>query len=534
MDVGYIDAEVVNLKTVGDFAGTESQSNSSVIRVFSSGTTVEHPGGIGSQAPISEVFLDVQGGHLEGHSKDGGWNYGIRAEVISSREPGDIARDYVAGYKIFTSGLTMTGFIENGIRAHAKVDTRGEVFLNGGTKITDTRDTSGATQTAPSGTGVYLQNSEGYLALHTNMTKISGNATNGVQLSNSMTDSSGKYSPDYGLPEGLFLSMENTELTGNEGDGIKMIAAGDFDGGVVGGTRWLNPADIQYYHVPSTSWPEFPSGQGSIVRSAIHNNYGAGLNGHLVLGAGSVRMVRSVVWNNNLEGWRWKVDDNSCRMACPIVFSTFAGNGDDPSADASAAVYKDPGVTTNRYNLNVLPGPSNLLHTMFLHSVFARKNQQAPQGDPSDFGGAIADNTMDLRENLGSPLPSAYAIYATGIRTGENPIGHPLSYYHKWQSFEGSVSIIQFRGMQNMNDVQWSSDFAGQFRYLDTNGDGLGNSLDDWRTAQITDWLGNLEIPASDYAVDFNGVPTATGFTGNDWSGTEAFGFVMNKGAFEE
>lgn len=530
-DVGYIDAEVVNLKTVGDFAGTESMGTSSVIRVLSSGTTVEHPGGVGSLAPISEVFLDVQGGQLEGHSKDGGWNYGIRADVTSSRDPGDIANDYVAGYRVFTSGLTMTGFIENGIRAHASVDTRGEVNLNGGTKINNIRDTSGSGQTAPSGTGVYLQNSEGYLALHTNMIKVSGNATHGVQLSNSMTDSSGKNSPDYGLPEGLYLDMESTELSGNEGDGLKMIASGAIDGGVVGGTRFLNPVDSQYYHVPSTSWPEFPNGQGSIVRSAIHNNYGAGLNGHLVLGAGSVRMVRAVVWNNNLEGWRWQVDDNACRMACPILFSTIAGNGGGASSPANATVSRGSSVTQNRYNLNVLPTSAGLLHTKILHSIFTNK-VQSQGGVWLDFGGELR---LLMEEDSGSS--SSQEIYATGIRTREELFTPAIQFppEHRRQAFIISATgYVKFRGLTNQEDIQWTSSDPGQFRLFDSNGDGFGNALDEQYTTQITDWLGNLMVPSADYEVDFNGNPTASGFSGTDWTGTALTGFTMNKGAFEQ
>ncbi|MGB0953824.1 MAG: hypothetical protein ACPG31_11400, partial [Planctomycetota bacterium] len=536
-EIGQIDAVVTNLRTSGGFTGTEGMGSSSIIKVSSSGVTPEHPGGIGgTPAAIPEVVLEIQGGHFEGHNKEGGWNYGIYADVISARDIGSLARDYVAGYRISMSGLTLSGFVENGIRAHASLDTRGSLVLNGGTKVSNTRDTSGATQVAPSGTGIYLQNREGYLALQTRQAKISGNATHGVFLSNQMDDGSGKQSPNYGLPEGLLLDMESTVVSGNEGDGLKMIVGGAGEGGVVGGTRYLNPLDSQYYHVPSSSWLEFPSGQGRVVRSAIHNNYGRGMNGQLVFGSASVRLVRSVLWNNHLEGWRFHVEDNVCRMACPIIFSTVAGNGDGSGAGASASITRSPLVTTNRYNLNVLATSPGLLHTKFLHSIFAHKNQQyssGPGGQP-DFGGELATSIV-VEEADGQPS-GAYEVYISGVRTGEEVIDHPLSFYnHRLQSFEGSISVIAFRGVTNNNDVVWTSESAEQFRFQDIDLDGLGNSNDDSYGCHITDWIGDLLIPSGDYAVDFNGIPTASGFSGTNWTGTVAWpGFQMNKGAFEQ
>jgi hypothetical protein len=532
--VGRIDGTVVNLRTYGDFSGTETQSESKLIKVLATGAKDEHEvdiWGIPSTVPIAQVLLDIQGGLLEGHNKDGGWLTGIYAEAKSTNIIEDTVNDYSAGYRVSTSGVVMRGFIKNGVEATVSFDARGEISLNGGTRVLNTTSTSGLPQAAPFGTGVYCHNVEGYLALRANMTKVSGNATHGIMLDNQMSafiDNTG-VSPHHFLPEGLYLDLEEVQLSGNQGDGLhtKVDQVGGHDiGGVVGGTRYYDysPTVNQYFHSPY-GWAQFPNGQGRVVRSAIHNNRGKGISMQVKTGAASFRLTRSVLWNNWEEGWRADLFTSNSFLACPIAFSTLAGNGDEPGANASVSLTTGSGAAPN-LQLRVAPTFTKLLHTKFLHTIFARKNQTGGLSTP-DFGEHLSFGygpPVVLEEVPGST--SSSKLYMTGCRDTENLLGIPSGQDGRWMSFLGlgaGLGTIPFVGDVG-GAVVWTSANAEQFRFGDVSTHSAGGV--------ITNWLGNLYLPASDYIVDFRGTANSQGFTGLSYN--SGIDFITNKGAFED
>ena len=91
------------------------------------------------------------------------------------------------------------------------------------------------------------------------------------------------------------------------------------------------PADFTF---DNTGLSLFPGGQGRVLGCDIHNNGGHGIGIQLDgWGVGNFRLIRSTLWNNQGSGWDAQMDgftfsgmDFVSQMACPILFSTLAGN----------------------------------------------------------------------------------------------------------------------------------------------------------------------------------------------------------------
>lgn len=247
-------------------------------------------------------------------------------------------------------------------------------------------------------------------------------------------------------------------------------------------------------------------------------------------GIASYRLVRSVLWNNMMEGWFVNTFNPQCQIACPILFSTLAGNGEDISANANASVGLSSGAFTPDFSLDVSsPSGTPLLHTKFLHSVFARKNQTGGVGTP-DFGGILAKGHSSLtaeEEDGAFSNASSSKIYLTGCRDSEDMLGiqNQSTEYGKWISFDGPLfpHTVTFFGDGAGGAVVWTTDNAEQFRF--------GDASVDLEAGNITDWIGDLFVPASEISVDFRGIDD-TSFTGTNWSGGQNFQY--NKGAFND
>ncbi len=148
-----------------------------------------------------------------------------------------------------------------------------------------------------------------------------------------------------------------------------------------------------------------------------------------------------------------------------------------------------------------------------------------------DFGGALEkyhSSGIAVEENPPYSGSSQFDVYMTGCRDTEDLLSvSPLaSFYGRWISYDALGSAdgnIPFVGDAG-GAVVWTSDNAEQFRF--------GNYSNHLPGGVITNWLGDLFLPSSDYGVDFRGIPIALGFTGVNWN--NGANFVTNKGAFED
>lgn len=518
--VGRIDATISNLQTLGDFDATGLITDSTIIAVTASGESPEHPSG--QTALISNVDLAILGGILEGNAKLGGWNIGVSGSSESTRTlPQDSVRDYSASYSITMSGTEVRGLGRLGVEVSTSCDARGSLTINNGSLLAETTHVGTGT-----GIGLFAHHLDGYLSLKLRNAVVADNESHGIALQSDfslpMEDQS--CIPLQALPEGLFIDIEATNIEGNAGDGIFALAGEHGAGpGVVGGTRYLSGSILEYFS--SASWPQFPSGQGRIVRSAIQNNLGRGIRTELKnQGIASFRLVRSVLWNNLYEGWYLHFANQDAIAACPIIFCTLAGNGD--LANASLRVGANSGIS-GKYVLDTNPS-GDMLRTGFLHTIFSRKN--ISPGVP-DF--ALAGGVILQEDNLA--LPAQYNtsfIYAVGCQSSEDPLSiAPLGFLqvHRWTSMSTPAAPLYWAGPT----PNYLSPDPSEFRLNDSTGDGFGTWSDQGLVGQCTDWLGHLVLNG-DHILDLNGGSIGV-VEGVNFLGTNPGQAVnVNKGAFNQ
>jgi hypothetical protein len=556
---GLIDAEVVNLTTFGDFDSTESQPKSRLVEVLASGDFPEHSSS--GSPPIPEVFLSIDAGDLDGQRKNGGWKTGVFAS--SFRSGGTILLDYAAGYQVSLAGVKIHKFSKNGVEATTSEDARGQLTLSGA-EIYDNEIPSGNQPAAPSGVGVYCHNSNGYLMLKGDSAQVYNNGTHGIMLVNQMA-TQGEQSAFllHKLPEGLFLDLEGCEISGNNIDGIFAQGGGSTGGltdGVVCGTRYYDsdPLELRYRYFESP-YPEFPSGQGRIVRSEIHNNGQRGIHTKLQeSGIASFRLVRSVLWNNYWEGWYAHITNQENILAAPIVFCTLAGNGENSQANANIEIARDSNVTP-KYGLDYDVPSSKRLQTKFFHTVFARKDHASMSSNMSpDFGPQLTgmEATGDFVLNTSNTQPHSWKVMALGCRAMEDFFNVPTqsqdSHKGQWNSGDwlvtnnlGYYSPASFRGTVLGGlppTMDWQSNDSAQFRLINSvelygGDDGNHWDVENLLMGWTVNWLSDIHISTMDFETDVLGGNMQTPeytldpiFSGTLWN--LGLAFEANKGAF--
>ncbi len=330
---GVVNAEIVNFMPVGDFLDMTRiplssstadlyvpfQAATRLIDISARGTTAEHvdpPNNNFSRRRIAEVNVEIQGGVWHA-GKTGpevvqGWDIGVFAE---NKEQNGSAFDYRYGYTVKLTGVELDSFGLAGIYATSFTDSRGQLFLNGGTSI---RRTGYQGQPVPGSflhSGIHLYNVEGYLALHGRDFESSENLGCGVFL-----NSPGTRIIDPFLPFGTYLDLMRRNFHENSGSGIRLRGGKPWvnlpsfrQGVVIGGTwdNWGTSASGGNKSFINFGWEPFGNpltggvafGQGRINRCAVSNNGEFGLqvevdgNEHEP-SAASVRLVNSYLWNN--------------------------------------------------------------------------------------------------------------------------------------------------------------------------------------------------------------------------------------------
>lgn len=536
---GRIDAEINNLQISGLFMGT-SAIESRIIEVVASGEREEFLDA-STSVPIAEVSLSLIGGEIDGARKNGGgWRTGLFAHAFSTipiSGPGDYARNYTAGFNITSSGTIFTSLEDNGIFAQVDCDARGQVSLDGMTRIEAIGDLFG-TNPGSAGDGAYFLHTGGYLEANASSATVTDCLKHGVELRSVTGYGEGGCIPEFGLPDGLLMNFVDTSIYGNEGDGVHM-SSGQFEslgipiGGSVGGARYGSPGS-EFHN--GTGRADFSGGQGRLYRCSIYNNVGNGVSttvdGH---GTANLRIIRSLLWNNAAGGWLTTINSDDNRVALPILYSTLAGNGGLSSAGYSARVDLGPFVSQPNFTLDVANPSLGILHTKFFGTIFARQVQSL--GD--DFSGWLSTTGLtQLNLEYDSPPPSGVydssKIFAAGCRSFEEISGVPGgTQMYDWVAYDNT----------DVYEVSWTNPIplwtgvsALDLRLKDFDADGYGDASDlppgfTARPRSTVDWIGMLQ-EVSGAELNFVGIPGATpGIVTGTASGIET---LVNKGAFNE
>lgn len=414
---GEINGEVYNLRLAGIFASTNPSKPtddlfgdsgftglpiSRIIEVITSGHSKE----LGGVASIAQVNLDIESSVLDGKASENpgpsGWDVGIFASALHPDGTTEF-NDYSSGYRITIPGTEIKDCRLRGIHCASDPDTRGELWLQGGSVVSRIGID---TPSAGFGEGVRMHCNEGYLALHTQNATIIDNLLHGIHAK---TDGSNQ-NADNQTPVGLFFDLQSTSIHQNGGDGIRGIS----DIGVLGGT-WVfkdttGLSDLYFSNIGPMFQVEH--GQGVINGCDISNNGGYGIYFWVsgsqtvgLLGAASVRIANTIVWNHPLEGILVDMQ-NGPFCFVPIVHSTFAGNGDLASTPQTIE-FKNSNGSPAFYRIETKAGVSAQLNTKIYNSIFQRKNTNQP-----DFGSNLDAYTTDDFNNVRNPLQIACA----GIR----------------------------------------------------------------------------------------------------------------------
>ncbi|RMH02624.1 MAG: hypothetical protein D6702_08270 [Planctomycetota bacterium] len=409
--LGRIWAEIVNLKTVGDFDGLASSGETHLIHVEAAGNNKEHPTGqVDEPEKISSVTLVFQGGVLDGKAPYGtrgqdqkGWMVGVYAETWEGSDPGlQLSwRSYAAAVALHFSGTNLKFFRRQGVRVDLNGKTRGHVRLNGGTLIEGIgRSEIPYPPQAGDfiGTGVYLDGSDGLATLEGNDSEISRKWSYGVVLkSASLPNQPGTTL----VPWGTHIDLSSCRLHQNNNPAIYLQAG---DRGIAGGSWSFTEQTVaslsrktllQGREVVVGNGATFsvPTGMGSVDGCAISNTGdsfpGADRTAVWVDLEGSasghddclaaVSFTNDIIWHNAGGGFFYDLSGPSQPgiLLAPIVHCTVVGNGHATGsvhANVDLQDY-DAAKTWFQWDEDDLQVSGNVLYlnTKFLNTVFQMK-----------------------------------------------------------------------------------------------------------------------------------------------------------------
>lgn len=454
-----------------------------------------------ASAPVPRVALEVNGGNLEAHRKTGGWRTGIYCYADGAPfDPGGSSANYNCSFDVEVYGTTIHEFLDNGVLVEVDDRGRGDLTITGQAEVysTNAGDHPGATDWF--GAGIVGLQENGFLAVRLfGESESWGNHGDGVYLRSRLSEAA-EFKMNLKLPDGLCSQMARVAIHDNYGDGVHAAAgatAGPNQYGVVGGGRTLDSG--YYYHHPAPLGAMDYRGQGFIDRVAIHNNGARGTHFEVDgKGIASLRTVNSIFWNN--LGAAWFVDssegDGSQMVCCPVVYSTFAGNGEQLDFSTLELIPPAGGLAEN-YSAPTTSLTSTLfLHTKFLHSLFQRQDP----GDP-DFGtGFVLQANVD--EDLGpTGTFSSSMMYATGCRDGVDHLlieqGNP-GQPHRWTTTAAVYSVPI---------PTWTDEDPSQF-FLSASGNQDNDEVDSWDGGipngileLVVDFLGDPRDPIQNLGV---------------------------------
>ena len=359
----------------------------------------------------------------------------------------------------------------------------------------------GVPNNAPTGSGAYYLHTGGYLLAKANNAKIGGCESHGVQLKSLTFIDDNSCMPEHGLAEGLMIDFADTTISANNGDGVNTQAGqqgttADRVGGIVGGTRYGQPQQNSFFYNASYRGGEYAGGQGRLFRCRIVQNLGNGVSTHLErFGAANFRVIRSLIWNNQQDGWRVEITDDENRLACPILFSTIATNGGYSASIDVGSLVTSPNVTLP-VNTSVTGG--KILHTKFFGTIFARQDQAVGK----DFGGwlGLGASSSNLRIDEGIPL-NGYnhdEVYANSCRAKEEIYDSFGLEKSDWVSFDDPLETYSITWWSGSSSIPGYIIDPLELRIFDLNSDGRGNTLDfsalNFLTTplDVRDWIGNL------------------------------------------
>ena len=506
--IPQINVEIRNLLTLGSFssmapgavyrAGPADFPNglddfTRLIEVATEGTiqNLEHGAGTGF-APIPEVNLSIVGGNLDGmadpNNLNAGWDIGIFATTTQVNDGEH--KDFSSGYRIETSGTEIDRFKVSGIHCVTSRWGRGELTLNGGTKVHRTGHQADPTTDLHLYNGVHATTIESYFGLHATGAEISNNRGNGVLLK---TQSS-IWVDDHKAPTGNFIDFEGNSIHQNGNHGLVQYLEND---GIVGGT-WHFPNGNRSLFTSSNFNYSVDYGQGVVNRCDISNNGKAGLffktNARDDHGYVSSRFVNCIIWNNPQGGYLADLrgDDSTPYFLAPIGHCTLAGNGDSSSFPYSLEILEED------RSAGVMPKylwveGNNELTTKFYNSVFERKSSNNDDFNPNSFLTSppqVIDNSFS---------PTAFQIGAAGIRYQDN--GLTSTFHRSTKSATPFVDTSTWSTLDPTKFYLTSHGIGGDFGLTpntfplegtETSFDHAGNSRDDAST-------GNRDKGAHEY-----------------------------------
>jgi len=334
----FLSVDVDSLQILGDFADTDDFADSAIFKLTSFGKIDWVTGG-GPFVLPTQVVLDIDGSVVDGHKESGGWNYGVFVNVEGDVSP--IKLDsYRAGARVNLVGTDLRNFRSNAVDFGTNSTGWGLLTLSNAASVSF-NGTPNQNQ-GPIGAGIYAHTLGGYLGVIGQSTgpgsvsfHASSNEAEGLFLDAKSTHDSDNVL--FKFPEGVFLGLREANIAGNKSHGIFCEAS---ENGVVGGTRFQvtgggNP-DICYQDRSLF----VPNGQGYLENCRINNNSKAGIEVSLfeflpsgktkVTPSASFRIIDSVIWNNEEEGFNVLVNDIEefdGRILTPIIHSTMADNG---------------------------------------------------------------------------------------------------------------------------------------------------------------------------------------------------------------
>lgn len=542
---GVINADIDNLQVSGDWEDAVIAADSIMIDVLASGAQEEYSSSGGAPSRIPVVNLEVNGSILDGSRKaSGGWGIGIHARAFgtqSQQGEGSLpARNYSAGYDVEVRGTTISQMVNNGVYAVVDCDARGRFSLTSMSVIKNIGDVNGP-NFAPNGVGAFFRHSGGYLSARMRRSSVLDNLSHGVMLRSGALFDDFSCIPQHGLPEGLHIDFEQSSFFGNEGNGIFASAGatgnpmGDPIGGIVGGARYGGPSA---YTFDSTSWMDYPGGQGSILGCVIRHNAGDGIGIQVEgLGVAHFRTVRSVIYGNEGDGWDATLggflhqsSSIQPQMACPILFCTIAGN------DGFSANITESPVSGINPDFSLETNGTGILHTKFFGTVFAKKDQSVG----NDFGGWLATSGNLELDTQQSPYFSNI-IYANSCRSHEDISGHTngITPMYDWSSYADFTETYATSWLGPIGTWNFTDPLVLRFQDFPGGDVGFGDAWDlppgfTLRPRSVNNWLGNLgELEQSELDYIWPGLaqsPNAGTVDGTQF-GVEV---RVNKGAFHE
>jgi hypothetical protein len=390
-----INAEIKNLDTVGTFDFMSSNhfpifdgwhdielpplvyDFTRLIEILAKGrgTNLEHSN-LPNLTPIPEVKVQFIGGNLYGmadqNNLDAGWQVGIYA--CTSYFGNLTHKDFLAGYKVETSGTIVDGFKLAGVHGTCKEWGRGEISLNGNTEVRGTGRQSAPSSSNTKFNGVHMTAFYSYLHLDATDSNIHTNTGSGIYL----RAQSSKIPEYLACPTGNMLDAKACNLYGNAKHGISLNVEED---GIVGGAMHHPNGQSLLKDGGNVNY-SVDFGQGSVNSCAISNNGKAGIyfnlkntGGHNFPSYACIRFTNSIIWNNAGGGYLADLTGNATNpyLLTPIGHCTFAGNGNSVDPFSLKITEEDRANGSNENYSWTGPG-GGTLSTKIFNSIFERKN----------------------------------------------------------------------------------------------------------------------------------------------------------------